>query len=82
MAKKLTPQQKRVQLDKNVAKAFKIEALLMDAESIKQQIDKVNANWAKAAKKFNETIKLLEVKQNRAKRLLRYKREQIVARNK
>jgi len=82
MAKKLSPQQKRVQEEKNIAKGTKIENLLMDSEVIKQQIDKSESIYKKLTRKHRETISKLEIKQNKAKRLIKYKRDQIVARNK
>jgi len=80
--KKLTPQQIRVGVEKQLAKNSKIEDLLIDSETIKQQIDERRDELNKFASVTNKTIKNLEVKQHRAKRLIRYKREQIVSKKK
>ena len=80
--KKLSPQQLRVKEEQSLAKRTKIENLLMDSEVIKQLIDKENSDYTKFTRKHRETITKLEINQNKAKRLLRYKRDQIIQRNK
>jgi len=82
MAKKLTPQQLVVKQQKAIAKNTNIENLLMDAETIKQKIVKQRTAWDDSDKVFRKNIDALEKDHNIAKRLIRYKRDQIIAKTK
>ncbi|KKN76220.1 hypothetical protein LCGC14_0372460 [marine sediment metagenome] len=80
--KKLSPQQLRVNAEKLLAKGSKIEKLLMDEEIWRQDITKMEKEWEEQDKIYRKALVGLRQNLAKANRLVRYKRAQIIGKEK